>query len=78
MLLSKGFFGLLGLAVLIAVPTAYFLNSLWLEQVAYHTTFDLTVILSGVMMLMVFGAATIGSQTIRVTYVNPVDNLKSE
>ena len=64
-LLSKGFVGLLCIAILIAVPSAYFLNNLWLEHVAYHTSFDLTVIALGVFLLAVFGVATIGSQTVR-------------
>ncbi|NOT75321.1 MAG: FtsX-like permease family protein [Cyclobacteriaceae bacterium] len=77
-LLSKGFVKILLVAILIAVPSAYFLNNLWLEQVAYHTSFDFVVVITGVMMLVVFGAVTIGSQTIRATKVNPVENLKSE
>ncbi len=77
-LLSKGFVGILLIAILIAVPSAYFLNNLWLTHVAYHTTFDFAVIATGVSILVVFGVITIGSQTMRATYVNPVENLKSE
>ncbi|MFZ1807929.1 MAG: ABC transporter permease [Cyclobacteriaceae bacterium] len=78
LLLSKGFIKLLLLSIVIAVPAAYFLNNLWLELIAYHTSFDLTVILLGVFILLLFGILTIASQTIRATYVNPVDNLKGE
>lgn len=78
LLLSKGFLKLLLLSIVIAVPSAYFLNNLWLELIAYHTTFDMTVILLGVFILLLFGILTIGSQTLRATYVNPVDNLKGE
>ena len=35
-LLSKGFFGILILAAILAVPAAYFLNTLWLEKMAYR------------------------------------------
>lgn len=52
-LLSKGFVKILLVAILIAVPSAYFLNNLWLEQVAYHTSFDFVVVITGVMMLVV-------------------------
>ncbi|MEJ2005285.1 MAG: ABC transporter permease, partial [Cyclobacteriaceae bacterium] len=34
--LSKGFLFLVGLAVLIAIPVSWFLNSLWLQQMAYR------------------------------------------
>jgi len=77
-LLSKGFLTVLALSVLIAVPAAYFINNLWLELIAYHTTFDAGVIMLGVFILLIFGILTVGSQTIRATYVNPVDNLKNE
>lgn len=78
LLLSRGFLKMLLLSVLIAVPAAYFINNMWLELIAYHTAFDLPVILLGVFILLLFGVLTIGSQTFRATYVNPVDNLKGE
>jgi putative ABC transport system permease protein len=78
LLLSKGFLSMLGLAVLIGAPAAFFINNLWLELVAYHTSVNLSVIAIGVGVLVLFGALTIGSQTIRATFVKPVDNLKSE
>jgi putative ABC transport system permease protein len=77
-LLSRGFLAILLLAILIAVPAAYIINNLWLEQLAYHVSVDCLTILTGVSALVVFGALTIGSQTWRAAYVNPVDNLKSE
>ncbi len=77
-LLSKGFIRILVLSVFIAVPAAYFLNNLWLELIAYHTTFDAVVIVTGVGILVLFGVLTIGSQTLRAATMNPVENLKSE
>ena len=77
-LLSKSFFKLLLIAIAIALPVAWFINNLWLELIAYHTTFSFTVIISGVSILLVLGALTIGSQTLRAAYTNPVDNLKNE
>jgi putative ABC transport system permease protein len=78
LLLSKGFATMLGIAILIGVPLSYFVNNLWLETIAYHTNIGLGVIGIGVLVLVVFGAITVGSQTLRATLVNPVDNLKSE
>ena len=78
MLLSKGFFVILLLAIGIAVPAAYFINNVWLEKLAYHVTFSFSTILLGVMILIIFGVLTIGSQTWRAAFVKPVDNLKGE
>jgi putative ABC transport system permease protein len=77
-LLSKGFVSILLIAIVLAVPAAYFINSLWLEQLAYHVSVDAATILIGVIALLVFSIITIGSQTWRAVYVNPVDNLKGE
>ncbi len=77
-LLSKGFFTILIISIVIAVPAAYFINNLWLEQLAYHVSVDFTTIALGVAALILFGTLTIGSQTWRAAFVNPVDNLKSE
>ena len=77
-LLSKGFVSILLIAIVIAVPAAYFLNNLWLEQLAYHVSVDLMTVTIGVITLVIFGIATIGSQAWRAIYVKPVENLKSE
>lgn len=77
-LLSKGFFIVLLIAIVIAVPAAYFINNLWLEQLANHVTINISMILLGIAILIVFGAVTIGSQTWRAAFVKPVDNLKNE
>jgi putative ABC transport system permease protein len=76
LLLSKGFVAILGIAIAIGVPASYLINNLWLELIAYHTTLNFTMIIAGVSILILFGVLTIGSQTVRATYVNPVDNLK--
>jgi putative ABC transport system permease protein len=76
--LSKGFVLILIVAIVIAVPVAYFLNNLWLEKLAHHVSVDFATIIVSVGMLVVFGFITIGSQTWRATYINPVDNLKND
>ena len=78
LLLSKGFLKMLGVAIALGVPAAYFINGFWLELIAYHTSLDLMSIGIGVLILISVGVLTIGSQTIRATFVNPVKNLKSE
>ena len=77
-LLSKGFLTLIWVSVLIGVPLAWFLNNLWLELIAYRTSFNLGVVLTGVGILLALGVITVGSQTLRAAFTNPVDNLKNE
>jgi putative ABC transport system permease protein len=77
-LLSKGFGAMLLIAIVLAVPAAWFINNLWLEQLAYHVSVSALTIAIGIFTLVVFGAATIGSQAWRALYVKPVDNLRGE
>jgi len=76
LLLSKGFLTVLALAIAIGVPAAYVVNNLWLELIAYRTSISLLIIAQGVLILLLFGVVTIGSQTIRATFMNPVNSLK--
>lgn len=77
-LLSKGFLKLLVIAIVVGIPAAWFINNLWLEFMAYRTDVTLAMISLGVLILLFLGAITIGSQTLRAAFANPVDNLKNE
>lgn len=78
LLLSRGFIKLIMISILVGVPLAWFINNLWLEQIAYRTSLNPGVIGIGVLILLLLSGITICSQTIRATYTNPIDNLKSE
>lgn len=76
--LSKGFVSLILISIIIAIPLAYLLNNLWLQEMAYRVEMNVGVVLFGVFVLMILGLITVGSQTLRAAYVNPVDKLKNE
>jgi putative ABC transport system permease protein len=78
LLLSKGFIVIIGLSIAIGMPLAYFANDFWLSQIAYHTQVGVGMIAISILVLLFFGAITIGSQTLRAAFVNPAENLKSE
>ena len=58
--LSRGYIAVLLIALIVAVPTAYFLNTLWLENLAYHVSVDFVTIGMGVFILAFFALVTIG------------------
>lgn len=78
LLLSKGFIWMLVIAIGLAIPAAWFINNLWLQLIAYHTTLDIYVISTGVGIVVLLGLLTIGSQTLRAALANPVDALRNE
>ena len=76
--LSKGFISILIIAIIVAVPIAYFLNNLWLQEFAFRVPISIGVIGFGIVILLVLGFLTIGSQTYRATTINPIDHLRNE
>jgi putative ABC transport system permease protein len=78
MLLSKVFLKLLMISIMLGIPAAWFINNLWLEFMAYRTNVSFGMISLGVLILLLLGVFTIGSQTLRAAFANPVDNLKNE
>ncbi|MEM6525452.1 MAG: ABC transporter permease [Bacteroidota bacterium] len=77
-LLSKGFLVLLLVAVVLAVPLSYFLNSLWLNNIAYRVEISPVTILSSTLIILILGVLTIGSQVMKAAIANPVENLKMD
>jgi putative ABC transport system permease protein len=77
-LLSKGFLFMILIAVVLATPLAYFVNNLWLEQIANRISIGPGLISSAVIILLSIGVLTVISQSIRAAFVNPAVSLKDE
>lgn len=77
-LLSKGFLKLLGLAILLAVPAAYFINNLWLNFFASKVSIGVIPIGIGVSSILLISLGIILSQSYRAAVVNPIESLRSE
>ncbi|WP_026967503.1 ABC transporter permease [Algoriphagus terrigena] len=77
-LLSKGFMKLLGVAVIVSVPAAYFINNLWLNFFASRVTIGVVSIGIGVGSILLISLGIILSQSYRAAVVNPIESLKSE
>ncbi len=77
-LLSKGFLRLWLVSVAIALPVAYFGNTLWLQNFANRITLGPGIFLSGVVIMLGLGLLVVVSQTLRTAVRNPVDSLRNE
>jgi ABC-type antimicrobial peptide transport system permease subunit len=79
LVLSRGYFKLIVISIMMGTPLSYFLFEKVLLKVHYYRAsvgwLDLTL---GIMFLLVLLFTTIGSQTLRVARVNPVETLKYE
>jgi putative ABC transport system permease protein len=78
LLLSKNFIFLLGIAILIATPIAYFLNKIWLDFFAYRVSINAITILGSILILLIISLLIVFSQAIKAAMANPVKSLRTE
>jgi putative ABC transport system permease protein len=78
LLLSKDFLRLIGLAILIAIPIAWWGSNKWLEDFAYKTELSWWVFALGGGALLLIALIVLCLRTFRAAAVNPVRSLRSE
>ncbi|MGZ3999058.1 MAG: ABC transporter permease [Mucilaginibacter sp.] len=77
-LLSKDFILLVGIALVIAIPIAYYFMNQWLLNYQYHKNISLWVFAVTAMGAIVVTLATVSYQSIKAAVANPVKSLRSE
>ena len=77
-LLSLDFVKIILLASAIAVPAGFWLMHHWLQQFAYHISMPWLVFLAAPMLALLLTFLTVGYQSVRAAWVNPVKTLRSE
>jgi putative ABC transport system permease protein len=63
---------------LIAIPISYYLIQSWLGNYASRFDLSLDLFLIPSVFILLVAMLTVGSQTLKSAYANPVDSLKSE
>ncbi len=77
-LLSKDFFKLVAIAVLIASPLAWYFMNKWLEHFAYRTTITWKVFVYTSFLAALITFLTISYQAVKAALANPVNSLRTE
>lgn len=77
-LLAMNFLKLVFIAILIAVPIAWWLTDKWLQDFAYRINVNWTVFAMAGVLAMVIALLTISFQSIRAAIANPVKSLRTE
>ncbi len=76
--LSKGFFTIVGVSILIASPLAWWIMNKWLEDFAYRIEIHWWMFtLVGVLSLLI-ALAAVSYQVVKASLANPVDSLRAE
>ena len=77
-LLSKDFAGLVVIAIILAIPTAYYFLNKWLQDFAYRINISWWVfVLAGVSALLI-ALLAVSFQAIKAAVSNPVKSLRTE
>jgi len=76
--LSKGFFLLLFLAILIATPLTILGANAWLQNFATRISISPSIVLFGISIILLLGLLTVVSQTYWAARSNPVESLHNE
>lgn len=77
-LVSKDFIALIFVAILIAVPVAWYFANNWLQSYAYQTDLSWWIFAGSGVLLIVIALITVGYQAFKAASANPVNSLKSE
>ena len=74
----KEYWILIGLANLLAWPTAYFIMTQWLRSFAYRVDMNIFVFILSGLLALVFALLTVSCQAVKAATINPVDSLRYE
>jgi uncharacterized membrane protein YdcZ (DUF606 family) len=77
-LLSKDFLVLLGIALCIALPGAYYFMSQWLQQYPYHSGIPWWAFAGTGLGAVVITIAVVSGQSVKAAMANPVESLRAE
>jgi putative ABC transport system permease protein len=77
-LLCRDFIVLIGIAIIIATPVAWWSMSRWLESFAYRIEIHAWIFLLAGLVAIVIAAFTISLQALKAARSNPVNSLRSE
>ncbi|MFC2082155.1 ABC transporter permease, partial [Bacteroidota bacterium] len=77
-LIAKDFFKLILLSIAIAIPTAYYVMNLWLENYVYKSNIGWWFYVLPVIAIVVVALLAVGYQIVKAAISNPVEALKYE
>ncbi len=77
-LLSSDFVVLLAIAFILAVPSAWYVMNLWLEDFAFHIDLGVGVFVLAGLLVGLLAFVTMSTQSLRAARANPVEALRDE
>ena len=76
--LSQDFLSLVGIAILVSLPLAWYAMNRWLENFSYRVDIPVWVFIVAALMAVLVSLLTVSYQSIKAAVSNPVEALQSE
>ncbi len=77
-LIARNFLQLVGVAILIAMPLAWWAGNKWLQDFAFRVPVQLYVFIMAAIVTVLIALFTVGYHSIKAAVTNPVKSLRSE
>ncbi len=77
-LLSKDFIKLVAIALIVAIPLAWYVMNGWIQGFAFHIDIQWWMFLVAGGILLIIALATVSYQTLKVATTNPAKSLRTE
>lgn len=77
-LVAKNFLKLIGIAIVVAIPLAWWAGNKWLEDFAFRIPVHTYIFIATALLTALIALCTIGYHTIRTALSNPVKSLRTE
>ena len=78
LLVAKNFLQLIGIAILIAIPLAWWAGNKWLQDFAFRIPVHVYIFFVTAFVTVLIALCTVGYHSVKVALTNPVKNLRSE
>lgn len=78
LLIAKNFLQLIGVAILISVPLAWWAGNHWLQDFAFRIPIKLYVFIATAIVTTLVALFTIGFHSVKASLMNPVKSLRTE
>ncbi|MBN1792045.1 MAG: ABC transporter permease [Bacteroidales bacterium] len=78
LLVSRDFFKLVILGIVIAAPAIYYLSNKWLEKYPFRIDFNWWLFLLSGLIIILISALTISYNTLAIAHTNPAESIKYE
>lgn len=78
LLVAKNFLWLVAIAILIAIPAAWYAGNRWLQDFAFRIPVQVWVFAAAAMVTILIALVTVSYHSIKTSLINPVKSLKTE